>query len=94
MTTSGGAYFLWDFGIKHGNFKLLSNLSYGNPIISVLLLAAFHQAQLTINLLFACLFVVAGAVVGSVNWKINFQGLRKIFKGVSYNQSLSSSLGK
>jgi drug/metabolite transporter (DMT)-like permease len=75
FSTSGTAYFLWDYGVKHGNFKLLSNLSYGNPIISILLLALFHQAQLTAALLFACFFVVAGAIVGSVNWQAGFAKL-------------------
>jgi drug/metabolite transporter (DMT)-like permease len=67
LTTSGGAYFLWDYGVKRGNFKLLSSLSYGNPILSILLLVMFQKAQASLSLALACVFVVAGAAVGSIN---------------------------
>lgn len=60
----GLAYFLWDYGIKNGNYKLLSILAYGNPIISVLLLVVFGMTQFTATLLIASLLVVAGGIMG------------------------------
>jgi drug/metabolite transporter (DMT)-like permease len=67
--TSGLAYFLWDYGVKHGNFKLLSVLSYGNPIISVLLLVVFHEAKYSHTLVLACFLVAGGALIGSIKWQ-------------------------
>lgn len=95
LSTSGTAYFLWDHGIKYGNFKLLNCLSYGNPIISVLLLAAFHEAKLDTNLALACFFVVAGALVGVINWPMAVPKLKaklKIMASYCYNQLLSLQL--
>lgn len=68
LTTQGAAYFLWDTGIKKGNFKMLSILAYGNPILSVALLIAFGQAAFTYSIGISCVFVVAGAFIGGVNW--------------------------
>lgn len=69
VSTSGAAYFLWEYGVKRGNFKLLSILSYGNPILSVLLLVLCKKAELSPALDIACLLVMGGAVVGSINWQ-------------------------
>ncbi len=92
LSTSGTAYFLWDYGIKYGNFKLLNCLSYGNPIISILLLAAFHEADLDNDLILACFFVVAGAIVGAVNWQIAIYKLTAKMKALAsycYSQLIS-----
>lgn len=64
LTAQGAAYFLWDYGVKQGNFQLLSILSYGNPIISVLLLVIFHLAQPSLSLLIASILVAVSGAVG------------------------------
>lgn len=69
LSTSGMAYYLWDLGVKRGNFKLLSILSYGNPILSIFLLVLFQEAKLSWSLSLACFFVVLGAIIGSINWQ-------------------------
>lgn len=65
LTSQGFAYFLWDYGVKHGNFRLLSVLSYGNPIISIALLVFFKQSNLSVNLVLATLLVSLAGLVAA-----------------------------
>ncbi|MFN3234175.1 MAG: DMT family transporter [Gammaproteobacteria bacterium] len=67
FTTQGLAYFFWDYGVKGGNFKLLSVLSYGTPIASVALLVLFGVTKNSGNLMIACLLVTLSGVLGGMN---------------------------
>jgi drug/metabolite transporter (DMT)-like permease len=67
MGPIGVAFFVWDYGVKNGNIKLLGTLSYAAPLISSILLIAFGLAELTINVVIACLFIVGGAAVASLD---------------------------
>ncbi len=80
LTTQGLAYFFWDYGIKKGNFKLLSVLSYGNPILSVFFLVICDFAQPSIFLCIACLLVTLGGVVASITWNKPIKQLKMAFK--------------
>ena len=65
LTTQGSTYFMWDYGIKRGNFNLLSVLTYGNPIIAVVLLIFAGKSYYTNTLLIAALLIsVSGALAG------------------------------
>lgn len=64
----GLAFFTWDFGVKHGNIKLLGVLSYLAPLLSTLLLILFNQAALTGVVLISCVLIVGGAVLASAFW--------------------------
>jgi drug/metabolite transporter (DMT)-like permease len=61
----GAAFFVWDYGTKHGNIQVLGALSYAAPLLSTLLLIAFGQAAATWQVGLACLLIVAGAVLAS-----------------------------
>jgi len=71
VTTHGLAYWLWDNGIKKGNFQQLSIISYANPIIAVLLLFAFGKTTISWHLAAAAILVVAAAVLSSseLSWQ-------------------------
>ncbi|GGI86251.1 DMT family transporter [Legionella impletisoli] len=69
MTTQCLAYFFWDFGVKRGNFKLLTILSYGNPILSVFFLILFGMAKFSVELGIACLLVTLGGLIGIIPWQ-------------------------
>lgn len=69
LTTQCLAYFFWDFGIKKGNFKLLSILSYGNPLISITTLILLGMATFSKELIIACLLVSTGSLIGVVPWQ-------------------------
>ncbi|KTC99554.1 DMT family transporter [Legionella erythra] len=64
LTTQGLAYFCWDFGVKNGDFKLLSLLSYGNPVLSMLVLILLGMASPTRQLVIAFSLVALGGFIG------------------------------
>jgi drug/metabolite transporter (DMT)-like permease len=59
----GLAFFVWDYGVKHGNLKALGGFSYLTPLLSTFLLIAFGAAALTLPVVLACLFIVGGAIL-------------------------------
>jgi drug/metabolite transporter (DMT)-like permease len=61
----GGAFFLWDIGMKRGDPRLLGTLAYATPVASTLLLCAGGFAAFTPALLVAALLVAAGGLVAA-----------------------------
>ncbi len=62
----GGAFFLWDIGVKHGDIQGLGVLSYLAPLLSTLLLVALGAAALSWSLALGCLLITVGAIIGSM----------------------------
>lgn len=79
LTTQGLAYLLWDIGVKRGNYKILTILSYGNPILSVILLLLCGLATLNIWVVLSCLLVSGGCLVANMNWNRRPNFLTKLF---------------
>lgn len=61
----GGAFFAWDHGMKRGNIRALSGLSYGTALLSTLVLIAAGKAEATPTVGLGCLAIVGGAVLAS-----------------------------
>ena len=61
----GLAFFTWDYGVKHGNIKLLGALSYIAPLLSSILLICFGRTRFSWNILLACGLIIGGSVVAS-----------------------------
>jgi drug/metabolite transporter (DMT)-like permease len=61
----GAAFFVWDYGTKHGNIQVLGAFSYAAPLLSTLLLIAFGEAQANWVVGVACVLIVAGALLAS-----------------------------
>jgi drug/metabolite transporter (DMT)-like permease len=61
----GAAFFLWDYGTKHGHLPLLGVFSYAAPVLSTLLLVAAGDAEPSWQLLAAALLVGGGAALAS-----------------------------
>ncbi len=61
----GAAFFVWDYGTKHGNIQVLGAFAYMAPLLSTLILIAFGRAEATWFVAAACLLIVLGAVVAS-----------------------------
>lgn len=59
----GGAFMLWDIGMKKGNIPLLGVLAYASPVISTGLLVALGLAMASWSLLIACGLIVAAAAI-------------------------------
>ncbi|TXH35832.1 MAG: DMT family transporter [Rhodospirillaceae bacterium] len=61
----GLAFFVWDYGVKHGDIKALGACSYLSPLISTGLLILFGKAEASLTVGLACLLIVGGAVLAS-----------------------------
>lgn len=61
----GAAFFVWDYGVKHGDIRALGVFSYAAPLISTLLLIAFGRAAPTWVIAVACVAIVGGALLAS-----------------------------
>ncbi len=61
----GLAFYLWDYGVKRGDIRLLGVAAYAAPVLSTLLLVLTGFAPATATLGLACAAIVGGAVVAS-----------------------------
>lgn len=61
----GAAFFVWDYGCKHGNIRLLGSLAYGVPLLSNGLLIAFGMGELTWRVAMAAGLIIGGAILGT-----------------------------
>lgn len=61
----GLAFYVWDFGVKHGDIKLLGVASYAAPLLSTLLLIALGLAEASPALGVAAALIVGGAAIAA-----------------------------
>jgi drug/metabolite transporter (DMT)-like permease len=61
----GLAFFVWDYGVKRGDIKVLGAASYACPLLSTLVLVAFGKAEAGWVLWVACLSITGGAVLAA-----------------------------
>jgi drug/metabolite transporter (DMT)-like permease len=66
--SSGLAYLLWSYGTQKGNIKLLGVLAYFTPVFSMSLLVLTGKEPMSIALILACILVVSGVIIGSMDW--------------------------
>nr|WP_281556935.1 EamA family transporter [Thalassomonas sp. RHCl1] len=59
----GGAFYLWDLGLKKGNKKLLASLSFASPLLSSVLLALAGYNAWSLNILIALSLILLGAYI-------------------------------
>lgn len=62
----GAAFFVWDYGVKHGDIRALGVLSYATPLLSTALLIGFGRGETTPAVWLAAALIVGGAVVGTL----------------------------
>lgn len=65
MGPVGLAFYTWDYGVKHGEIRVLGALSYAAPLISTLLLIAFGLGEASWFVLLAMLLIIGGAVLAA-----------------------------
>jgi len=61
----GLAFFVWDYGMKKGDIKLIGALSYATPLLSTVLLVLFQDAHLSLWIGVACALIVGGSVISA-----------------------------
>jgi drug/metabolite transporter (DMT)-like permease len=74
----GMAFFAWDYGVKHGDIRLLGVGAYFAPLLSTVALVAFGLAPATGRIGLACLLIVTGALVAARPWQMRRQNSRQI----------------
>ncbi|MGB0748006.1 MAG: DMT family transporter [Magnetospiraceae bacterium] len=62
---AGGAFFFWDYGVKHGDIQLLGTWAYAAPLLSTLLLIGFGLGTFTWAVVIACLLIVGGGAMAA-----------------------------
>lgn len=60
---AGGAFFLWDHGMRHGNAALLGVLSYSAPVLSTLLMVALGLGAPSWRMAVAVALITCGGMV-------------------------------
>lgn len=60
---AGGAFFVWDIGVKRGDIQVLGAASYLVPLLSTLLLIAGGGGAFTVEVGLACALIVGGAAL-------------------------------
>lgn len=66
----GLAFFVWDYGTKHGNIQLLGILSYFAPLFSTILLVIFTDSPLTTGVIVGCAGILIGAMIAVLPAKL------------------------
>ena len=61
----GAAFYVWDYGVKHGDIQVLGASSYAAPLLSTLVLVATGFAAPTWAIAIACLLITGGAAVAA-----------------------------
>jgi drug/metabolite transporter (DMT)-like permease len=61
----GGAFLLWDIGMKRGRVATLGVLSYASPVLSTLLLVAAGLSQSSLALWAACAMMTVAGVLAT-----------------------------
>ncbi len=61
----GLAFYVWDYGVKNGDLRLLGVAAYGAPVLSTFILVAAGFAPATASLGLACALIVGGALVAT-----------------------------
>ena len=62
----GGAFFLWDYGVKNGDIQMIGTLSYITPLLSTVFLVIFGLSKSNPNIWIATSFIALGSVVASL----------------------------
>jgi drug/metabolite transporter (DMT)-like permease len=61
----GAAFFLWDYGTKHGDLQILGSAAYAGPLIGAILLLLLGYGEPSLQLLLAAILIIGGAMVAS-----------------------------
>ena len=61
----GGAFYVWDYGMKNGEIKILGSLAYFTPLLSTFILIIFALVSMNTTIALACLLIIFGSLISS-----------------------------
>ena len=65
----GGAFYLWDAGLKRGDKSFISSLSFSTPLLSAIFLSLFGYVMWSSSLVWSIALLIVAAVI--INFKTN-----------------------
>ncbi|WP_137167365.1 DMT family transporter [Salinimonas lutimaris] len=69
----GGAFYLWDIGMKNGDQSLLASISFATPVISAVALYAAGFSPLSTAVIVAVSLILSGALITNNAQRIKHQ---------------------
>ncbi|GGC75613.1 hypothetical protein GCM10011396_23590 [Undibacterium terreum] len=60
----GMAFYLWDFGMRHGDTRILGVLAYTIPVLSTVVLSIVTGREITVSIAIATSLVILGGILG------------------------------
>jgi drug/metabolite transporter (DMT)-like permease len=64
---AGGAFYLWEYGLKHGNTRLIASCSFAAPLISSVVLSLAGLNPWSIQIIISLLMILLGAYLCNLN---------------------------
>ncbi len=61
----GGAFYVWDYGVKHGDIQVIGASAYAAPLLSTLVLIAAGYGEFSVIVGLAALMITAGAIIAA-----------------------------
>jgi drug/metabolite transporter (DMT)-like permease len=61
----GAAFYVWDYGVKHGDIRALGASAYAAPLLSTAILIAAGTATPSWSIVVAAVLITAGAVLAA-----------------------------
>ncbi|MCC2110457.1 MAG: EamA family transporter [Hyphomicrobiales bacterium] len=61
----GGAFYVWDYGVKHGDIQVIGASAYAAPLLSTLVLIAAGYGKFTASVAAATLMITVGAAIAA-----------------------------
>jgi len=61
----GAAFYVWDYGVKHGDIQVLGASSYAAPLLSTIVLIVTGFAEATWVVAVACVLITGGAALAA-----------------------------
>ena len=74
----GGAFYLWDSGLKRGDKSFISSLSFSTPLLSAMFLSLFGYVVWSSSLVWSIALLIVAAVI--INFKTNDVQSRQVIK--------------
>jgi len=62
----GGAFFLWDYGVKNGDIQMIGVFSYATPLLSTVLLIFLGISELSPVIWTATVLISLGSIIASL----------------------------
>ena len=62
----GAAFYVWDYGVKHGDIQVIGAASYAAPLLSTLILVAAGETAMRWSVVAAAVLITAGACLAAL----------------------------